>query len=195
MSSAGPDRHSGLGTHPGARGFRPGKTHSYPPAAHREQMSSSFWLNVHFICTARSARRPTASEVGRAKAHLEPPTTSARARPFRSRRAVARLVPDGAEARGRVERRVSRLGLDLRGVACAARDASGRTRSRFAFKRVVAGYMLTGVAVGSWEVLGWTSNSVSLSRRQKYMEGCTTDSGARSAWTTGPGGSGTCSGR
>ena len=37
-------------TYPGARGFRPGKTHSYPPALQREQISSSGFVNVHFIC-------------------------------------------------------------------------------------------------------------------------------------------------
>ena len=39
-------------THPGARGFLPGKTHSYPPVTQREQTSSSSLLNVHFICNA-----------------------------------------------------------------------------------------------------------------------------------------------
>lgn len=35
--------------YPGARGFRPGKTHSYEPAVHREQTSSSGLEKVHFI--------------------------------------------------------------------------------------------------------------------------------------------------
>ncbi len=54
MLVSGQDDVTGLTeTYPGARGFRPGKTHSYPPAVHREHTSSSGFVNVHFICAAR----------------------------------------------------------------------------------------------------------------------------------------------